>query len=173
MRKGSPTLEQIRIAEPCNAWWDQMQGDERVRFCGECRKNVYNLSAMSRAEAEALVFETEGRLCVRFYRRRDGTVLTDNCPVGVRKAKIWLSVQLAGIAATFASLLSLGTGSKTAKMENTSGSERPPVVIPNQDYGWTTGMKAYQPSEIGKVVSPTPSMGEASAPPPSKTPSHR
>ncbi|MEP6847926.1 MAG: hypothetical protein ABI999_03655, partial [Acidobacteriota bacterium] len=29
----------------------------------------------------------EGRLCVRFYRRADGTVLTQNCPVGWAKVK--------------------------------------------------------------------------------------
>jgi hypothetical protein len=34
---------------------------------------------MTRAEAEALVAEKEGRLCVRFYRRPDGTMLTRNC----------------------------------------------------------------------------------------------
>jgi len=49
--------------------------------------NVYNLSAMSKFEAESLIARTEGRLCVRFYRRKDGSVLTDNCPVGLRALK--------------------------------------------------------------------------------------
>jgi hypothetical protein len=39
---------------------------------------------MTRREAEALITKNEGRLCVHFYRRADGTVLTDNCPVGLR-----------------------------------------------------------------------------------------
>ena len=69
-------LDNVRVASPCSAAWDRMDGDERYRFCRECGKNVYNLSSLSRAEAEALVREKEGRLCVRFYRRRDGTVLT-------------------------------------------------------------------------------------------------
>jgi hypothetical protein len=64
-----------------------MIGDERVRFCQQCERNVYNISGMSRSEAESLVLNAEGRLCVRFYRRRDGSVLTANCPVGLRSLK--------------------------------------------------------------------------------------
>ncbi|HEY6251733.1 MAG TPA: carboxypeptidase-like regulatory domain-containing protein [Candidatus Angelobacter sp.] len=62
-----------------------MSGDDRVRHCQECKLNVYNLSAMSRREAEELIARREGRLCVRFYQRADGTVLTRDCPVGFRR----------------------------------------------------------------------------------------
>jgi hypothetical protein len=61
-----------------------MLGSERVRFCGQCSLNVYNLSSMTRADAEQLIARTEGRLCVRFYRRRDGSIITQDCPVGLR-----------------------------------------------------------------------------------------
>jgi hypothetical protein len=79
----SIALDDIHIATPCRASWDRMHGDNRVRFCDQCDKHVYNLTGMSRAEAEALIRRTEGRLCVRFYRRADGTLLTDDCPVGL------------------------------------------------------------------------------------------
>jgi hypothetical protein len=61
-----------------------MPGTDQVRHCGQCNKNVYNLSSMTRCQAEALVHETEGRLCARLYRRADGTILTENCPAGLR-----------------------------------------------------------------------------------------
>ncbi len=77
-------LNEIRVASPCPTSWDDMTGDHRVRFCGGCKLNVYNLSAMDRDEAEQLVRNTEKRLCVRFYQRDDGTVLTQDCPVGLR-----------------------------------------------------------------------------------------
>ncbi len=73
----------VQVASPCPASWDQMQGDDKVRFCGECRLHVYNLSAMSRREAEEMVRNKEGRLCVRFFQRADGTVLTQDCPRGL------------------------------------------------------------------------------------------
>src|SRR5688500_16075570 len=98
-------LNEVRIASPCAASWDDMQGDDRARFCQHCQLNVYNLSAMPRREAEALVKAKEGRLCVRFYRRRDGTLLTDNCPVGFRAARRALLTQLGVIGTAFAALL--------------------------------------------------------------------
>jgi hypothetical protein len=82
-----PVLEDVRIAAPCRARWEEMTGDDRVRFCGQCQMNVYNLSAMPRAEAEALLADREGRMCVRFYRRADGTVLTADCPVGAKRRR--------------------------------------------------------------------------------------
>ena len=63
-----------------------MSGTDCVRFCQECQLNVYNFSAMSQAEIEAIVSAKTGRLCARFYQRSDGTMLTQNCPVGFRGA---------------------------------------------------------------------------------------
>jgi len=80
-------IQTISIAAPCDVPWDSMNGDERTRFCGQCKLNVYNISDMSTKEAAALVRGTEGRLCVKLYRRADGTVITDNCPVGLRKVR--------------------------------------------------------------------------------------
>ncbi len=80
-------LNNVKIASPCSQDWNEMIGTERKRFCGECRLNVYNLSAMSPDEAENLLLNSEGRLCVRFYRRADGSVLTKDCPVGWQALK--------------------------------------------------------------------------------------
>lgn len=80
-------LDAIDIATPCDASWEGMYGDDRTRFCAVCRLNVYNLSGMSRDEAQELILEQEGRRCVRFLRRADGTVLTHDCPVGLAKVR--------------------------------------------------------------------------------------
>jgi hypothetical protein len=80
-------LDKIKVAAPCTADWRHMYGDERVRFCGQCSQNVYNLSALTREQAEDLILRHEGRLCVRFYQRKDGTVLINNCPVGLAALK--------------------------------------------------------------------------------------
>ncbi|MFO0640684.1 MAG: hypothetical protein U0183_15805 [Polyangiaceae bacterium] len=81
------TLDDLAVASPCEASWSSMVGDDKVRFCGDCRKNVYNLTAMTRDEAIATVHDREGEVCVRFYQRADGTVLTADCPVGERKRR--------------------------------------------------------------------------------------
>lgn len=87
MDQCSSPLNQIKIATPCPANWDQMRGDLRARFCAHCQLNVYNLSALTQAEATELIAKAEGRLCVRFYQRADGTVITDNCRFGIKFIK--------------------------------------------------------------------------------------
>lgn len=81
-----PLLDSITIAAPCPASWDEMDGDERVRFCSLCQQSVYDVSAMTRAEATALIERMTGRLCLRMFRRSDGRVMTRDCPVGVWRA---------------------------------------------------------------------------------------
>lgn len=75
----------ISIAAPCPARWEDMAGSDRMRFCSLCQKNVHNLSAMTDAEAAALLEEQGGSLCARIYQRADGTILTENCPVGLQR----------------------------------------------------------------------------------------
>ncbi len=98
-------LDQLHIASPCHVSWQDMTGDGRVRFCSECQRNVYNLSGMSRREGEALLRNTEGRLCVAYYQRADGTILTADCPVGLRALKKRLvTVGVMGVALLLAFL---------------------------------------------------------------------
>jgi hypothetical protein len=82
-----PVLPNIRVAAPCTADWNAMTGDERMRACGQCNKNVYNLSNMTRDEAEALIVAKEGKLCVRYFQRIDGTIILKDCEVGVAKRR--------------------------------------------------------------------------------------
>ncbi|NOQ84980.1 MAG: hypothetical protein GQ551_13320, partial [Myxococcales bacterium] len=83
----------------CKAPWENMDGDNRIRFCRECSRNVYNLSAMTECEARRVIAEREGRLCVRFYQRRDGTVLTSDCPVGAKRSFFVAGARAAALVA--------------------------------------------------------------------------
>jgi len=76
--------QEVRIASPCSADWGRMVGNERVRYCSQCKLDVYNFSEMTRAEIEEIVAQREGRLCARFYQRSDGTMMTRNCPARFR-----------------------------------------------------------------------------------------
>jgi hypothetical protein len=101
------SLDDVQVASPCTANWDAMAGDDRRRFCPQCHQNVYNISAMTREQALSLLRERERTPCVRFFRRRDGTILTADCPIGIR--------QIAGhawgwTAMTWAALIAFGLG---------------------------------------------------------------
>lgn len=109
----------MRIASPCRVGWEQMMGDERVRFCRECSLHVYNIAEMTRAEAESLIAHAEGRMCARLYRRADGTVATRDCPVGLRALRRSVA-RLAGAALT--AILSLCTVVVGQKQSGATGS---------------------------------------------------
>jgi hypothetical protein len=104
-----PILENVTVATPCPASWADMQGDSDVRFCTSCEKSVYNLSMMSREEAEAVLGAASGKdVCVRLYRRTDGTVLTQDCPVGIRRQRFWRRAKGIAKAGLLAGALGLG-----------------------------------------------------------------
>lgn len=75
-------LDEVSVAAPCPAKWDDMVGDDRVRLCAGCSQNVYNISEMSIKEAELFLSENSGSKCLRLYRRNDGTLITKDCPIG-------------------------------------------------------------------------------------------
>lgn len=86
-----PLLDRVQIASPCSANWDAMSGDERKRFCEQCSLHVYNIAEMTRDEAEEFLRDelaTGKRTCARIFRREDGTVLTKDCPVGLRRIRM-------------------------------------------------------------------------------------
>jgi hypothetical protein len=86
LQPGLDPVDRIEIPTPCSVPWDSMYGDQRVRHCGSCRKNVYNISEMTRAQALELIASREP-VCVRIYRRPDGTVLTNDCWSQLRAAR--------------------------------------------------------------------------------------
>jgi hypothetical protein len=153
-------LDDVRIASPCSADWEDMSGDARVRFCGKCEKNVYNLSQMTRSEGEALIQEKEGKLCVRFYRRPDGTMLTSDCPVGVRRQRlrqrVWAS--LTGAAASLALVAGVLTGRARADLALRDGKKPVAGAMVKQ------GEMAAPPPKVEKL------MGKIALPPKPVTP---
>ena len=142
--KTNLNLDDIRIASPCNARWEDMTGDDRARFCKQCSKHVFNLSAMTRPEAESLIREKEGKFCGRYNRRRDGRMLTADCPTGLRRCRERLGFVF---GAMVGALMFLVTGC------------RQPVAVGN-------------PEIMGKIAAPQPLSGmiEISQPAPTDPP---
>ena len=85
----------LQVVAPCNEDWDKMPGGDDIRFCGKCRQNVYNLSELTESQARELV---QGQVCVRFFHRGDGTVITKKCPTMMEAARRRLVALAAGAA---------------------------------------------------------------------------
>jgi hypothetical protein len=159
-------LDIITVPVPCPVNWDDMsvhfldaaEGCDRVRYCGQCKHRVYNLSEMSREEAERLIEAKEGRLCVRFYRRPDGTVLTRDCQKEAGRFRRLLATAVGLAAAAILLLIAgytaiAGANGKTEKQARLGPREvepfrtilnwlwpAPPPPPPAPSGNWTTGM---------------------------------
>jgi hypothetical protein len=185
MTRQAVSLEVIDIARPCPADWDQMRGDDQVRFCKHCSLNVYNLSAMTREAAEQLVAEREGRLCIRMYRRLDGTVVTQDCEGAIKLAakRIGRFAKAMTAVVLTAALAPLGFSRwlNAAPTEKSSSSTPSVCVTPPQPTRAMMGDmlepavqvqgKMLPRAMMGEMVAPQPLMGAvAPLPPPSTQP---
>jgi hypothetical protein len=140
MSQPRQSLDVLNVPSLCTVPWKSMMGDDRVRFCGQCRKDVYNLSAMTAAEAESLLLNGSESPCVRFYRRLDGTVVTtDRC--GNRVTRTWrrmtatlgaLLVALASLAGCDCSKLGICTQGKKLAPQQPTTVNPPPAAEPRR-----------------------------------------
>lgn len=146
-------LDSISIASPCSADWDAMQGDQKTRHCQQCRLSVHDLSAMTTDEAMALLRDAgSGRLCVRFHRRQDGTVLTQDCPVGLRRKL------RAAWARAAAMLLAIWGGAVGCVRQNAPQPQvKPPLErLQGEVVAPLMGDVAVPEALMGKVKAPAP-----------------
>jgi hypothetical protein len=170
-RKHLPMLESMRIPIRCKEDWEKMRGNDQIRHCFKCNKNVYNLSAMTAEEAEALL-ETRRQIdtCVRFFVRPDGTMVTADCTRKKRNIMI-----LAGAAAAAAAVAGVGAAQLSS---HDSAAALADVVVPTEtfqnveDYEDVTGGISWEDEpvvEMGEVaVEPPPP-----PPPAARTPQRK
>ena len=117
-------INKLRVASPCSAGWETMSGDERARHCESCKLNVYNIAGMTNAEVQHLVSNREGRLCIRLFRRADGTVLTKDCPVGVRAYQKRIAKLAGATLSVLFSLVGLSAAQGTSTTKDGQNAEK-------------------------------------------------
>ncbi len=158
-------LDRVRIASPCSMKWEDLHAvdsGEHVRHCDQCNLNVYNFSAMTREEAEAMVINKQGRLCAGFFQRADGTVITRDCPVGLAAVRAKAARMVSRIAAALAFLVSGGVllGMKSREDARLRGME-PFATITR----WLSPTTVVVPPVRGQML-----MGDVCVMPPMPTP---
>lgn len=98
-----------------------MDGDDRVRVCGACKHNVYDTSKLTTKEIVDLMAR-DSKACLKIYRRADGTLLTEDCPFGLRTLRRGarrVSKIAASLWALALSFTSVSAQPGTIKPENT------------------------------------------------------
>lgn len=74
-------LDRVTVNFRCPMKWEEMAGNEGEKFCNQCRKSVTDLSQMTSEEAEGFIREQGplGQACVRFFRDKEGKMVTKGC----------------------------------------------------------------------------------------------
>lgn len=107
----------IRRAASCTASWEGMAGDDRVRRCALCEKNVYDIAGLTAKEVLELFAAGGEATCARLFRRRDGTVMTADCGRGRhgRRLIVVASAMAVGGAVLLTSALTAERGAASPK----------------------------------------------------------
>ncbi len=120
--------DRIVIENPCSLTWTALEGDDKIRFCQSCKKNVYNLSNLSADELAATLAKRKNEgACVLMYRRADGKVVLDNCPGLLKPARNYIRAHLAAAlfvllnALPMVALINLGVEPALAQSARTAG----------------------------------------------------
>ena len=115
--KKNSLLDRIDVREPCTESWEEMTGNNQVRLCSHCARDVHDLSNMTRVRAEKLVRESNGRLCIRYMKDPKGNVIT--APSTFTQIKRQATVAAGVLAATLSlSTLAHSQGSIKHPIEN-------------------------------------------------------
>lgn len=158
-----PLLQTVTVASPCKESWASMKGSDRVRFCGRCVKNVFDLSEMTAVEAESVLAAHGAAACVRFYRRTDGTVMTSDCSEGLRRRRrrnIFLAGALAAGTLAGAGALAYRSDDDNETHEVMGGA----VAYPQTQYEpGIAGGSSYNPPPYDGVSQEDYRMGAAGA----------
>jgi hypothetical protein len=128
-RRAPVRLANLKVASPCHEDWNAMTGDERARHCASCNLTVFNLSSMTTEDAETLLAAHHTRLCVRFYQRADGTVITTDCPVGGRRKRRRMKIAASAMAAG-AAIAGLGAALSGGRSRKDPALELQGALIP-------------------------------------------
>jgi len=109
-------INKLKVASPCGVPWEAMTGDDRRRMCGQCNLHVHNIAGLTAPEVEELIAKRDGPICVRLHRRADGTVITRDCPVGLRAYQKRITRYAVAAFASVLSLFSVSYGQKDDKI---------------------------------------------------------
>ncbi len=130
MDDNSP-LDNLTLSFPCPVSWDSMEGDERERLCKQCSKKVFNISDLTKKEAEELLSVNKGRkMCYTFFVRQDGTIKTDNCPRVLRPIRKSLKSLQRVCSVALAFLFSISSGFAKPDRDNASSKNGQPLNHP-------------------------------------------
>ena len=143
-------LKNLTVPSPCIADWDSMTGNDQVRFCEHCSLNVHNLSLITRSQAERLIAQSNGRLCVRYHHDATGQPVT--LPVGQKLHRISRRVSRIAAGAFTATLSVTGAIAQTSSSYQSGNANPPRATQPIGRWGLGASIVGTINDQNGAVI---------------------
>ncbi len=145
-------LDQLNVAKPCSASWEQMTGNAQKRFCSECSKHVFDFSQMTRQQIEAVTAANQGNLCARIARREDGSMVMLEPPLPAYSRR---RLNLPVLSAAVVAALSFGVPASAQQMVIKQGEVAAPQSNKDKQKDKTEKPGSGETSSlVGTVVDP-------------------
>jgi hypothetical protein len=121
-------LEAFDVPKPCAVAWESMRGTAAVRECARCERQIHDLSALTRAEAEQLLSGGE-RICVRLVRTANGRIVTADAPLlPAPYRRPWTGVSVAALAAVLGLSEARGSAARSVTPPSVANVQAAPAI---------------------------------------------
>jgi hypothetical protein len=83
--------------------WENLQGDEKRRYCEHCRLHVHNLSAMTPQEKRAVVSSDQGHTCITYSVQPETMMVHPRAWLGMStsRAMYWVAAMVVAASSLF------------------------------------------------------------------------
>ncbi len=81
----------IQIPEPCNENWDEMTPTEKGRYCGVCKKEIYDFTNLTDRELVDRL-ENNKNVCAKYRKSQLNKDLYSNKNTGISKVGLLVSI---------------------------------------------------------------------------------
>ena len=122
-----------------------MTGDDKIRYCGSCEKDIYNISEMTRGEVRKLLFQSKEKVCIRLEKDADGKVQT-------LKKRLHKITRQAPVAAGVLSASLTFSALTYAQGEPVVGKVKPNISAVNRDDKTVTVISGIISDQSGAVI---------------------
>ena len=69
-------LENVSVETPCSADWNEMMGNEEVRHCHQCQRNIHNISEMPKRRALKVLNQKDEIVCISYFKDEKNKIIT-------------------------------------------------------------------------------------------------
>lgn len=151
-------LNNLAIVSPCSIDWQDLSGDDRIRYCSDCNLHVHNFAAMTSGEIDLLMQSDSNRVCGRITRFEGAIITKDSKIAPINLMKGFATFALVAVMGYFTTTDALAQSSYQDVILSDTKSAYQEVILPDTTTQSLNGAGAISGNVMdltGAVISDT------------------